>query len=418
MPPVIDHPHRGKSRPGVPAYAGLRDGLRTLAIFHLADTSGPSKGLRPRLAALAECGSLEVLAPGVGTLASEYAVLGPVRAIDYEVLTVPRRPGEAVRALRRLGRDVRRFRREMRRARPDLVVVVTTVLPAALIAARLERLPTVVDVGEIFAKGYVGGPARMIGGRAIGTLTERLADRLVCCSRAVVEQFSPRGRAKAVLIYPGIDAGHAEGDGAEFRAAHGLEDARPLVAVIGHLSPARGQDTAIRALPALRARLPGARLVIAGAPPRPIDRAYAAELSDLAEQCGVADAVVFVGFVERIADVYAAADVVVNPARFNEPFGRVGPEALIAGRPVVATAVGAIPEVLRHGRDALLVPPDDAEALAGAVIRLVEDDELRERIVREGGRRVRERFGEAQGVAAFERVVAEAGARRAGAERA
>jgi len=52
------------------------------------------------------------------------------------------------------------------------------------------------------------------------------------------------------------------------------------------------------------------------------------------------------------------------------------------------------------------------------VIRLVEDDELRERIVREGGRRVRERFGEAQGVAAFERVVAEAGARRAGAERA
>jgi glycosyltransferase involved in cell wall biosynthesis len=122
---------------------------------------------------------------------------------------------------------------------------------------------------------------------------------------------------------------------------------------------------------------------------------------------GLEREVVFSGFVERIADVYAAADVVINPARFNEPFGRVALEALVAGRPVVASAVGAIPEILRDELDALLVPRDDSVAMAEAVIRLVEDRELRERLVAEGGRRAQTEFREEVGVEAFGDVVAE-----------
>lgn len=379
--------------------------LRTLAVFHLAEISGPAKSLRPRLAALARRGSLEVLVPGHGSLARTYAELGEVRALPYAALTVPRRPGEAASAVRRLGREVRLFRRELRRARPDLVVVVTTVLPAALLAARLERLPTIAYVGEIFAKGYVEGRARALGSRLVAWMTKALADRLVCCSRTVAEQF---GRSsKAVAIYPGISTDHSRGDGEAFRTRFGLEGARPLVAVVGHVCAARGQDTAVRALAALRRRHPQAQLVIAGAAPRPSDEAYAASVGALARELGVEGSIAFAGFVDRTADVYAAADVVVNPARFNEPFGRVAPEALVAGRPVVASAVGAIPEVLRDGRDALLIPPDDPQALAGAVGRLVEDPALSERMVAEGGHSVRERFAEQQGVEAFERVVAE-----------
>lgn len=123
--------------------------LHTVVLFHLADVTGPAKSLRPRLEALAREGTLEVLAPGEGSLARAYEGLGSVRALPYAPLTVPRTPREATRALRSFGRDVRLFRRELRRRRPDLVVVVTTALPAALIAARLERLPTLVYVGEI-----------------------------------------------------------------------------------------------------------------------------------------------------------------------------------------------------------------------------------------------------------------------------
>jgi glycosyltransferase involved in cell wall biosynthesis len=368
--------------------------------------SGPSKSLRPRLAALAERGSLELLAPGRGSLVGAYAGLGKVRALPYQPLVVPRGPLAALRTLRRMRAEVRLFRRAFRQARPDLVVVVTAVLPAALIAARLEGLPTVVYVGEIFTKGHVGGPVRALGGRAIARLNEALCDRLVCCSRLVAAQF--RDQRKAVTIYPGIASHHAEGDADALRSLYGLDGATPIIAVVGSITAGRGQDVAVRALGAIIGRLPAARLVLAGTRhPRAADHAYADGLQRLVNGLGLADSVVFAEFVEPVGDLYAAADVVVNPARFNEPFGRTAIEALVAGRPVVASAVGAVPEVLRDGRDALLVPPDEPYALAAAIERLVAEPRLGARLVSEGGRRARSEFGVERGVVAFQDLVDE-----------
>src|ERR1700710_1886089 len=97
--------------------------------------------------------------------------------------------------------------------------------------------------------------------------------------------------------------------------------------------------------------------------------------------------------VAPIADLYAAVDIVVNPARFAEPFGRVAPEALVAGRPGVATTVGAGPWGVREGGDAVLVRPDDPGALASAVIDLAADPERARRLVATGGPRMLAEFG-------------------------
>ena len=180
-----------------------------------------------------------------------------------------------------------------------------------------------------------------------------------------------------------------------------------MVAVIGNLTEGRGQDTAVRALAVLRERFPDAQLAIVGLHPRSLDEAFGAAVRALVRELGLERSVTFTGFVERVADVYAAADVVADPARFNEAFGRVAFEAFMAGRPVVASAVGAIPEVLRDGRDALLVPPDDPGALAEAVSRLVDNPALRDRLVAEGRRRMESEFGEEAGIEAFESVVAD-----------
>jgi glycosyltransferase involved in cell wall biosynthesis len=119
----------------------------------------------------------------------------------------------------------------------------------------------------------------------------------------------------------------------------------------------------------------------------------------------VEDSVSFAGFVDPVGDVYAAADVIVNPVRVPEGFGRTALEGLAAGKPVIASRIGAIPEVLIHEEHALLVRPERPEDLSAAIIRLWRDDELRNRLVDQGRAHVAQNFSESAGVEAFRSAV-------------
>jgi glycosyltransferase involved in cell wall biosynthesis len=100
--------------------------------------------------------------------------------------------------------------------------------------------------------------------------------------------------------------------------------------------------------------------------------AYRAELTRLADEHGVADAVCFAGFVDRPYEHWTGARVYVQPSR-KEGFGLAVAEAMASGLPVVASAVGGLVEVLDEGRAGLLVPPDDPAALAHRVKTLLDD---------------------------------------------
>ena len=378
---------------------------RTLAVLHLAEPSGPSTDFAAHLAPLAERDALEIIVPGPGRVASSFRRVAPVTELPYSALTTPRGPVAFTRLVRRLAAEVRPFRAHIRASRPDVVVVATTALPAVAIAARLERVPALVYAAEVLT-GRTSGrslPAAAAG-RALLSANHRLATAVVACSEAVARQF-PRG-ADVETVYPPIENSYSGGDRAAFRAEHGIGPDEPCVAVVGNITRGRGQDLAIRALPLIREAIPAARCAIVGSPfPRRQDLEFDDELRRLAVKAGVADAVVFTGFCDRIADAYAAADVVVNPARFPEPFGRAACEALVAGRPVVASRVGAIPEVLRDGATALVGPPEDPGALARNVVTLLADPDYAARIAAAGRRDVLERFAAARSGPAFRRAV-------------
>jgi glycosyltransferase involved in cell wall biosynthesis len=110
---------------------------------------------------------------------------------------------------------------------------------------------------------------------------------------------------------------------------------------------------------------------------------------------------------EQVPDAYAAADAVVFPVAWDEPWGLVPLEAMAMGRPVIATGAGGSGEYLRDGENCLLFEQRDAGALAAAIERLAADPELRARL-RAGGLETVGRFSEASFNEAIERALVEA----------
>jgi glycosyltransferase involved in cell wall biosynthesis len=163
----------------------------------------------------------------------------------------------------------------------------------------------------------------------------------------------------------------------------------------------------LRSLPSIRLAVEGARLVLVGPTfDRPKDIAFEAELRALAKELGVSTAVTFAGYERDMAGAYAAAAVVVNPARRThaESFGIAACEALVAGRPVVATRVGALPEVLDGVPGAELVPPGNQGSLARAVVTTLKDAEASRRALA-GGQAIAKRFPPERSLETFRRVV-------------
>ena len=384
--------------------------MRALAVMHLADVTGPAKSLYPRLETLARRGEVVTLVPASGSVGDLYARIGPVVVRPYEAVTRPASPRAALRMAARFVRDVAIFRTEIVRRRPDVVLVATATLPAALLASRLERVPGIAYVAEVFDEQPRDRLALYAAQSALSRLTVSWSTTVVAASDAVARKLPRGATTRIAVIPPGFaPAARPTDSHSGLRERLGIPGDAFCLAVVGSISIGRGHDVAVRALPEIIARVPNAYCVFAGVPHRrAVDFAFRDRVLALVRSLDVANRAIFAGFVDPIEDLYAAVDVVVNPVRMSEAFGRVAFEALAAGKPVIVSRVGAIPELLVDGRDALLVRPDDPAALAEAVVRMAGDADLRNRLANAGGDLVRRRFREADGIRAFSVVVDDA----------
>jgi L-malate glycosyltransferase len=148
--------------------------------------------------------------------------------------------------------------------------------------------------------------------------------------------------------------------------------------------PEKGQRHLIEALSTVRVAHPEARLLLAG------DGTCRAELESLAKQLGQTEAVLFPGFVKDVARVYAALDAFAFPSEF-EGLGTALQAAMALGLPCISTSRGALGEVVDHERTALVAEPQGRE-FASAMLRLMQDNELRRSLGIAGRREVQQRF--------------------------
>ena len=199
-------------------------------------------------------------------------------------------------------------------------------------------------------------------------------------------------RRKIAVVHPGTRLPtEPRGDRRERgRTALGIDGDTFLAGVVGRLVPEKGHATVLRAAASLcHAR--SARLVIVGAPPPGTTDRYGDSLRALAGELGIADRVSFVGSRQDIGDCLAALDVVVCAAS-RKPFSINAVEALAAGTALVAGAEAGIAEIATPGRDALVFPTGDHEALAAALLFLCDRPERRAALADEGERTARARF--------------------------
>lgn len=211
----------------------------------------------------------------------------------------------------------------------------------------------------------------------------------------IVGQGWPAGR---VTCIPNFAAAPREGAPVP-RASLATPEGVPLLLAMGRLHDAKAHDVSLQAL----TKLPDAYLWIAGV------GALEAKLKGMAEALGVAERVRFLGWRTDASALYRTADVCVFPSRY-EPLGNVVIQAWAHGLPVVAAESQGPKALIQDGRDGLLVPIDDADALASGVGRLLDDAGLRKALAAAGAKRVEAEFSEAAVVGQWKTLFADYGA--------
>lgn len=262
-----------------------------------------------------------------------------------------------------------------RKLDPDLVYVNTLTLPHCVLAARLAGIPVVCHVRELESS------VPRVVSRAL-TLPLLAATALIANSRATALHLQRDWRRLArrtTVIYNGI---------ARRDAPRSRSGAVRTVGLVGRLSPRKGQDVAVEAVSALLDEGLDLELVLVGDCFHGYEW-YEAQLRTAAARHS--DRIRFAGYQTDTWKVYDELDLVLVPSRL-EPFGLVALEAALAGKPIVATRVGGLPEIVQDGVTGILVDPGNPVALASAIESLIASPERAHALGREAAASAAIRF--------------------------
>ena len=223
-------------------------------------------------------------------------------------------------------------------------------------------------------------------------LTRSAPDRIVCVSegvRRVVLEREGVAEKKAVVIRNGVSLPTDDvlpGAVEAVRSELGIQTDEKVVGMVANLNrPVKGVRYLIEAVPEIAREVPNARFLIVG------DGALRRGLEDQARRLGVADKLIFAGFRSDIGRLYRVMDLSVLTS-LSEGLSMTILESMSYGLPVVATAVGGNPELVRDGVTGVLVPPKDPAAFSRPVVRLLRDPHLRNAMGGEGQEVIRREF--------------------------
>lgn len=400
---------------------------RVLYLDHTAKLSGGEIAL----ARLMEALDRTRVAPLV-VLAEDGPLAARLREIGVETVVLPlagclrdiRKDTLGFGALRHAGRGGHLAAYAWRLARlarrRGVEIIHTNSLKADLygaLAGALARLPVVWHVRDHIDPGYLPLPAV----RLFRFLARKLPSYVVTNSQSTLDRLRLLGARPATVVpsgWAGREAVVYDGLGGPDLEARGRDEDSPAwtapvrIGIVGRIAPWKGQHVFLEAAAAVTKAGHDARFVVIGAPLFG-EEAYEQQLRQSARSGEIASRVAFLGFQEDVPAVLRTLDILVHASTTPEPFGQVVIEGMAEGLPVIGTDGGGVREIIAHGENGLLTPMGDAEALARALARLLDDPALARRLGRAGCRHVRTHFTAAQTARKIERMYDEVLARRA-----
>lgn len=274
-----------------------------------------------------------------------------------------------------------------RRERPDIVhtILIQSDILGTL-AAKLAGVPVVISSveGELFSTLTTTRTKVLLYRLAYG-LVRNWIDGVIAVSHFIGRNLAEHFGVEPAKIHV-IHAGVADSDfSTDVTSQHCFEDGSPVIGVVSRLVEGKGVEYFLMAVPEILTARPETRFFIVG------DGPLKASLVKLAKELEVASAVQFCGGISPATEAMRGFDLVVMPS-LEEGLSWVVLEAMALGKPIVATNVGGVPEVLTHDLHGLLVEPGDSGALARAVIHLLEDPQRASVLAYAGQARVAQEF--------------------------
>jgi glycosyltransferase involved in cell wall biosynthesis len=255
------------------------------------------------------------------------------------------------------------------------------------IAARFARRPVIWHIRDRITEDYLPKPAV----KAMRLLCRIIPDFIFGNSAATIETLQLRGARPSIPVASGVDIRAYEQEGISEAIATGRPDRKIRIGLVGRICPWKGQHIFLQAAAEVHKRFPLTHFQIIGAALFK-EQQYEQEMRELAGTLGLEDAVEFTGFRNDVPDLMRKLDILVHASTTGEPFGQVIVQGMAAGKPVVATNGGGVPEIVIHGVTGLLVPMADAPAMSSAICALLDSPKIAASMGRVGRIRVLEHF--------------------------
>lgn len=279
----------------------------------------------------------------------------------------------------------------------DLLHSNNTGAEPAPIAAKRAGIPRIVGTLHVLPSYDLHNQRNGRHFRLLENASMKALHQIIGCCDAACREWQARcgfDTAKMLTIHNGIDPERVTRTQSKnvARSVAKLPHDAFLIGAVGNLHEYKGYEFLLRAMPLLRANVPDAHLVIAGTGP------LETELKALAQTLGISNCVTFLGFCSDVRSVLESLDVYAQ-ASLVEAFPMAILEACAIGLPVVATAVGGVPEAIVEDKTGLLVPAKDPQALANAFTLMAQNSERRALMGEAGQCRIRQNFTRDQMVA-------------------